>query len=133
MSLGPDKTICAADLREAMRASLEAKKAGMGANVDLPDVSANFDALGAGLFKLLTADAETASAAAQDPAFWAWVASLRNEVEALRAFAAGVKSAFAGWDPNTPSSGTTLKNNIAALTVPGSTAAAPASLKGRVQ
>lgn len=133
MTLGPDKTVCATDLREAMRAALDAKTPPLGSNVDLPDVRANFDALGDGVYKILTVHAETASAAAQDPAFWAWVTSLRTEVEALRAFEAGVKTAFAAWDPTVPASGTTLKGAIAALTVPGSTAAAPASLKGKVQ
>lgn len=133
MSLGPDKTICATELREAMRAHLDTLDPPVGSNVDKPEVRPNFDALGDGVWRILTVDAETLTAAAQDPVFWTFVSTLRGEVEQLRAFDQGLKAAFAAWDPAVPASGTTLKGAIAALTVPGTTPAAPTALRGRVQ
>jgi hypothetical protein len=133
MTLGPDKTICATRLREAMRAQLDTLDPPAGSNVDKPEVKPNFDALGDGVWRILTSDAEITSATTQDPVFWAFIADLRTEIEQLRAFDAGLKTAFAAWDPSLPTSGTTLKGAIAALTVPGSTPAAPTSLKGKVQ
>ncbi|HEY1180011.1 MAG TPA: hypothetical protein VGF17_27965 [Phytomonospora sp.] len=133
MSLGPDKTICATELREAMRAHLDTLDPPVGSNVDKPEVRPNFDALGDGVWRILTADAETLTAAAQDPAFWAFVTAVRGAVEQLRAFDQGLKNAFAAWDPALPASGTTLKSAIAGLTVPGATPAAPTTLRGRLQ
>ncbi|GAB3433638.1 hypothetical protein [Flindersiella endophytica] len=133
MGLGTDKTTCATELREAMRVRLNAMDPPAGANVDSDQVRPNFDALGEAVFRILTIDAETISAAAQDSAFWQFVTDLRDEVDALRAFDAGLKTAFTAWDPALPASGATLKNAISNLTVPGSTPAAPASLKGKVR
>ncbi|MEV0644201.1 hypothetical protein AB0I28_02945 [Phytomonospora sp. NPDC050363] len=133
MSLGSDKTICAGELREAMRAHLDTLDPPAGSNVDKPEVRPNFDALGEGVWRILTADAETISAAAQDPVFWAFIGALRTEVEQLRAFDNGLKAAFAAWDPAVPATGLTLKSAVAALGVPGSTPAAPANLRGRLQ
>lgn len=133
MSLGPDKTICATELREAMRARLNALDPPAGANVDSDQVRPNYDALGQAVYQILTADAETVSAAAQDPSFWTYLSDLRTEVEQLRTFDAGLKTAFAAWDPTLPASGTALKTAIAALAVPTATPAAPASLKGKLQ
>lgn len=133
MSLGPDKTTCATELREAMRAHLDTLDPPAGNNVDNAQVRPNFDALGEGVYQILTADAETVTAAAEDAVFWAFVGNLRTELEQLRAFDAGLKSAFAAWDPASPASGTTLKAAIAALAVPGSTPAAPTSLRGRLR
>ncbi|SBT43183.1 hypothetical protein [Micromonospora auratinigra] len=133
MTLGPDKTTCATELREAMRAQLDTMDPPQGGNVDNPQVKPNFDALGDGVWRILTQDAETISAAAQDPTFWAFLAALRTEVEQLRAFDAGLRTAFAAWDPTLPASGATLKAAIAALTVPASTPAAPTSLNGRIR
>lgn len=133
MSLGPDKTTCATELREAMRAHLNTLDPPAGANVDKPEVKPNFDALGDGVYRILTADAETISAAAQDSAFWTFLGDLRTEVEQLRAFDANLKSAFAAWDPTLPASGATLKSTIAGLVVPGTTPATPASLEGKLQ
>src|SRR6266540_2948242 len=110
MSLGPDKTTCAAQLREAMRTRLDTLDPPAGANVDNPQVRPNFDALGDGVYQILTSDAETITAAAQDPVFWTFLGSLRAEVEQLRAFHAGLKSAIAAWDPSLPASGTSLKS-----------------------
>jgi hypothetical protein len=133
MSLGPDKTTCATELREAMRARLNALDPPAGANVDSVEVRPNFDALGQAIHQILTADAETISAAAQDATFWTFLSDLRGEVEQLRAFDAGLKSAFAAWDPALPASGATLKATIAGLAVPTTTPTAPASLKGKLQ
>jgi hypothetical protein len=133
MSMGPDKTICATELREAMRTQLNTLDPPAGANVDNPKVRPNFDALGDGVYKILTTDAETISAASQDPVFWVFLDNLRTEIEQLRVFDAGLKTAFAGWNPADPASGTTLKNAIAGLTVPATTPATPTSLKGKLQ
>jgi hypothetical protein len=133
MTLGPDRSICATELREAMRTRLDSLTPPAGDNVDDPRVRPNFDALGDGVWRILTQDAETFSADAQDHAFWQFLAGLRTEVELLRAFAVGVQGAFAGWNPAQPASGNTLKTAIAGLTVPPSTPAAPASLRGSIQ
>ncbi|MEU4713976.1 hypothetical protein AB0F73_10050 [Micromonospora purpureochromogenes] len=133
MTLGPDKTICATELREAMRSQLDTLNPPLGSNVDDPRVKPNFDALGDGVWRILTVDAETISSAAQDPMFWAFITNLRTEIEQLRAFDAGLKTAFAAWDPTLPASGTALKTALAALAVPGSTPAAPTRLDGRVR
>jgi hypothetical protein len=133
MSLGSDKTTCATELREAMRVQLDTLDPPAGSNVDNPQVRPNFDALGEAVYQILTADAETTSAAAQDPVFWAFLGDLRTEIEQLRAFGAGLRNAFAAWDPNNPASGATLKAAISGLTVPTSTPAAPGSLKGKLQ
>ncbi|HEY3000941.1 MAG TPA: hypothetical protein VGJ44_01215 [Kribbellaceae bacterium] len=133
MSLGPDKTTCATELREAMRAQLDTLDPPAGKNVDKPEVKPNFDALGEGIWRILTVDAETISTATQDQTFWDFIGALRTEVEQLRAFDAGLKTAVAAWDPAVPASGTTLQAAIAALTVPSSTPAAPTSLNGKVR
>lgn len=133
MSLGPDKTTCATELREAMRARLNVLDPPAGANVDSDQVRPNFDALGQAIHQILTADAETISAAAQDSTFWTFLSDLRREVEQLRAFDADLKNAFAAWDPTLPASGATLKTTIAGLVVPTTTPTAPASLKGKLQ
>lgn len=133
MGLGSDKTTCATELREAMRARLDTLDPPAGANVDSDQVRPNFDALGEAVFRILTVDAETFSAAAQDSAFWQFIGNLRDEVEALRVFDAGLKTAFAAWDPLVPATGTALKTAISNLTVPGPTPTAPASLKGKLR
>jgi hypothetical protein len=135
MSLGSDKTKCATALREAMRAQLNTLDPPQGSNVDNEAVKPNFDALGDGVYTILTdaEHAETITASAQDPVFWTFLGNLRTEVEQLRAFAVGLKNAFAAWDPAAPASGATLKNTIAGLTVPATTPATPASLKGKLQ
>jgi hypothetical protein len=133
MALGPDKTTCATELREAMRAQLDTLDPPLGGNVDQPQVRPNFDALGDGVWRILTLDAETISTAAQDPVFWTFVATLRTEVEQLRGFDAGLKTAFAAWDPALPASGVALKAAVAALGVPGSTPAAPTGVNGKIR
>ncbi|MFZ3566658.1 hypothetical protein ACOKM5_06750 [Streptomyces sp. BH097] len=133
MGLGPDGTTCATELREAMRARLDALTPPAGKNVDSDEVRPNFDALGRAVHRILTVDAETISTAGQDATFWRLLTDLRDEVEQLRAFDAGVKAAFAVWDPALPSSGATLKSTIAGLTVPSATPAAPDSLKGELR
>lgn len=133
MTLGTDKTICATELREAMRAQLDTLNPPCGSNVDNAQVKPNFDALGDGVWRILTQDAETVSELAQDTSFWTFISTVRTEVEQLRAFDAGLRTAFAAWDPAQPVSGTALKAAIAALTVPTTTPTAPASLNGRIR
>ena len=130
MSLGPDKSTCATKLREAMRAQLDKLDPPAGANVDNDQVRPNFDALGEGVYQILTADAETVSAAAHDPVFWAFLGGIRAEIEQLRAFDAGLRGAFAAWDPTVPASGTALKVSIAGLLVPGSWPNTPVRVNG---
>ncbi|GLZ78615.1 hypothetical protein Afil01_34220 [Actinorhabdospora filicis] len=133
MPLGPDKTVCATELREAMRAYLDTLDPPAGSNVDKPEVRPNFDALGQGVYKILTADAETVSDTAADSPYWTYVTALRNEVEQLRAFAAGVRAAFTSWDPANPATNAALRTAITGLAVPGSTPAAPTTQKGRLR
>ena len=133
MTLGPDSTTCATELREAMRAHLDTLDPPVGDNVDKPEVKPNFDALGEGVFRILSQDAETFSNRDHDTAFWDFISALRTEIDQLRAFDAGLRAAFAAWDPALPASGTTLKSAIAALVVPASTPAAPTGLNGRIQ
>jgi hypothetical protein len=133
MALGSDKAACAAELREAMRAQLDKLDPPAGSNVDNPAVSPNFDALGDGVFRILTVKAETFSERALDSAFWDYISGLQTEVEALRAFNTALLQAFIAWNPAVPATTTTFRNTVALLTVPSSTPAAPSSLKGKIQ
>ncbi|GAA2511374.1 hypothetical protein [Winogradskya humida] len=133
MALGSDRAACAAELREAMRAQLDTLDPPAGSNVDLPAVSSNFDALGDGVFRILTQGAETVSERALDPAFWDFISALRTEVEALRAFNASLLNAFINWAPATPSSTVTFRNTVAALVAPGPTPDAPTQLNGKIR
>jgi hypothetical protein len=133
MALGSTKAACAAELREAMRTQLDTLDPPAGANVDNPAVSSNFDALGDGVFRILTVDAETFSERALDSPFWDYISGLQAEVEALRAFNAALLAAFGAWNPTVPATTTTFRNTVATLTVPSSTPAAPGSLKGKIR
>jgi hypothetical protein len=115
VALGPDHTGVAAQFVEAMRPIA-------GDNVDLPPVQANLAALGLAVHRTLTADAETRSVAADDPAFWEWV-------KAMRTWVAATSAAFAAWTPTTPAE-TALKTALGLIPVPP---AAPTALKGRIR
>jgi hypothetical protein len=133
MTLGPDRSICATELREAMRKQLDTLSPPAGANVDAPLVRPNFDALGEAVWLILTRDAETVSGDAQDHAFWQFLADLRTEVEQLRAFAAGVRGAFEAWSPAAPATNVNLRTTIVGLTAPSASPAAPTSLRGAIR
>lgn len=132
MSLGSNHGVCTGRLSEAMRASLEARDPGSGANVDRADVRPNFEALGEGVFRILTQDALPSSAPVQDPAFWGWVTQLTALVGELRSWQLAVEAAIAAWDPAVPASGATLKSTIAALPDPRTLPTAPSALTGRL-
>jgi hypothetical protein len=101
--------------------------------VDKAEVSSNFDALGDGVFRILTSDAETFSDRAQDAAFWDFVAAMRTEMDALRAFNSALLAAFNAWNPAVPATTTVFRNTVAALTVPSTTPNAPTKLNGRIR
>ena len=118
MSLGADNTICKKEFVEAMRPIA-------GNNVDLPQVNANFGALGQAVYNIAALDAETTSDKTLDAAFWQWVA-------ALDAWQQGMVHAFSNWQPTQPE-GLALKAAILAVPTPQSTAApAPGGLKGKI-
>ncbi len=134
MALGPDSKVCTAAFVAAMRARLNELDPPAGANVDRPDVHDNLAALGSAVYDVLTGTgkAETGSAAAQDPAFWAWVAALTAHVAALDTWQRGVVAAATAWTPADPSS-LAFKAALLALPSPGAGPAAPTSLVGRIR
>jgi hypothetical protein len=85
------------------------------------------------VFRILTRDAETISAPAQDSAFWKFITDLCAEVEALRAFDAGLQNAFSNWNPAQPASGAIFRTAVLQLTVPSSTPPAPTTLNGKIR
>lgn len=123
MSLGANGDICRDELKEAMRTRLEAQTPGSGANVDLPDVTANFGAMGTGIFNILTADAEITSDATVDPAFWPWVT-------AVNAWINGVVQAFTAWAPTLPAE---QALRTAVLAVPRPPTPPPSQLTGKIE
>ena len=135
MALGPDGAVCTDELAEAMRARLDQLDPPAGDNVDEPDVRANFAALGAGVHAVLTAPgrAETRTAAAQDAAFWAWVAGLTTHATAVASWQAGVRAAVTAWAPaDVP--GQALRAAVLALPAPpGPAPAAPTALTGIIR
>jgi hypothetical protein len=83
---------------DSMRARLVA--AGMpGENVDLPDVKANFDALGLAIFNIMMI-AQSRSDPTVDPAFWQWVTDLNSWAISMSAWQAAVKQAVSSWTPS---------------------------------
>jgi hypothetical protein len=132
MSLGSDHETCTGRLSGAMRQRLEAREPGTGANVDHDDVRPNFEALGEGVYRILTEDARVSSALAQDPAFWAWVGQLTALVAELRSWQVAVEAAVAAWDPASPASGVVLRNAVTAQPSPRAVPAAPGTLLGRL-
>jgi hypothetical protein len=130
MTLGPDGTVCTTELAEAMRTRLDLLDPPAGANVDLAEVRENFAALGAGLHSVLTTKAQTATSAAQDAAFWAWVNGVSARVGEVLAWQAGVRAAVTAWTPaDLP--GQALRTAILGLPVPaGAVPAVPTSLSG---
>ena len=132
MSLGPDNVICKDEFVEAMRQRLDAD--GLpGTNVDRPDVNKNLAALGQAIFRIATVHAQTTSSAAQDAAFWAWIAGVGVWLAAVDAWQNGVTAAFTAWVPATPAE-TALRTAVLAVPVPGvPPAPAPTTLTGRVE
>ncbi|MEU6232936.1 hypothetical protein [Kitasatospora sp. NPDC047058] len=114
MGIGADQGSTAERFVEAMRPIA-------GDNVDLPQVRANLDALGLAVYRTLTADAETASDAVADAAFWQWIRDVQRWID-------GVATAIDGWAAATPAEAA-LKAALSAVPAP---AAAPSALKGRI-
>lgn len=133
MALGADKTIAKTEFIEAMRQRLEAQQAGMGANVDQPDVQENLGALGQAVFRIATVHAETTSSSTQDAQFWQWVADVNDWLDDMATWQAAVRTAFNNWTPNGASE-VALRNAMLALTSPPAPpVSAPINLRGRVQ
>ena len=132
MTLGGDGTVCTDELVAAMRTRLDLLDPPAGANVDEPEVRANFAALGAGLHAVLTGAgrAETRSAAAQDGAFWSWVGALTTHAAALASWQSGLRTAVSAWAP-ADAPGQALRAAVLALPLPpGPPPAAPSALRG---
>ncbi len=127
--LGPDNKICQKELVEAMRARLGTD----GKNVDLPEVQANFGALGQALFQIATVRAKTSSDSAADAEFWRWISDVQTWLEALSTWQQGVAKAFKDWTPTRPAE-RTLKSKLTAVAAPGDPpAAAPTTHEGRIE
>lgn len=132
MSLGPDASLAAQELVEAMRATLEARQAGLGANVDLPDVQANFAALSQGIYRIVTVLAETRADAATDAQFWAWVSQVNAWLHNLSVWQQGMTQAFATWSAVTAAE-QQLQTAVQAVPAPGEPSLlVPTTLKGRI-
>lgn len=125
MALGTDGEICKTELKEAMRALV-------GDNVDRKDVDPNFGALGNGVYSILVSHAETGTAAAQDPAYWKWVADVNAWLTALSSWQQGVMAAVNTWAPTLPAE-QALKAALMALSKPGAPpVSAPVKLQGKI-
>jgi hypothetical protein len=131
MSLGADNTICKDEYVAAMRARLDALDPPLGANVDDPEVEKNFAALAEALFRILTEKAVIQSNAAEDPAFWQWVASMVVWAQAMKDWQAGLHAAFQNWAP-VGGADLAFRTAVLALTPPGAVPAAPTSLGGKI-
>lgn len=133
MNLGPDKTICAKEFVDAMRARLDALNPPLGGNVDKPEVKPNLEALGQAVFRILTVDAETFSDVTADPSFWAWMAAVNTWLGKLSAWQSGVAAAFSAYAPvATPE--TNLRTALLAVPAPGAPpTVVPSSLTGVVK
>jgi hypothetical protein len=131
VSLGADNVICKNEFVEAMRQRLNAD--GLpGTNVDLPEVNKNLAALGQAIFRIATVHAQTTSGAAQDAAFWTWIAGVAAWLTAVDAWQNGVTAAFTAWAPATAPE-TALRTALLAVPAPGAPPApAPTTLGGRV-
>lgn len=130
MSLGTDKSICAAEFIKAMRARLD--DAGLDSStVDRPDVKPNLEALGQAVYQIATVQAGTRSTGAQDAAFWAWIAAVQANLQALSAWHTAVVTAATAWVPAQPSE-VALKNALMNPLVPPP-AAAPSALQGKIE
>ena len=131
MSLGADNVVCKNEFVDAMRERLNAD--GLpGSNVDLPDVNKNLAALGQAVFRIATVHAQTTSSAAQDAAFWTWIAGVAAWLTAVDAWQNGVTTAFTTWVP-APAAETALRTAVLAVPAPGAPPApVPTSLAGRV-
>jgi len=125
MSLGSDNSICKQEFAEAMRPIA-------GDNVDIPEIQANFGALGLAIYRIATVFAETASDNATDANFWNWVQSVSTWLTALSNWQIGMEQAFTTWAPVTPE-GQDLKAKVLAVISPGpAPTSTPTSLKGKI-
>ena len=94
---------------------------------------ANFDALGLGVWRIVTVQSQAQSAAAEDPTFWAWIAQVNGWMQAMATWQVGVSAAFAAWLPTLPAE-QALKAALILVAAPGAPPAAPpTSLTGRVR
>jgi hypothetical protein len=114
MTLGADNTICKQEYVDAMRPI-------GGDNVDLPQIQDNLGALGTAVFRLATVHATTASNAASDPAFWAWLAG-------IAAWQSSVVAAVSAWTPTAPAE-QALRTALLGIPAPP---APPTSQSGRI-
>ena len=69
MSLGPDRSVCLAELKAAL-------KAVAGDAVDKPPADANLAALAEAIYKILAADAAVSVRQADNTAFWSWLTTV---------------------------------------------------------
>lgn len=133
MGLGPDNSIAKHEFIEAMRARLEAKEAGLGANVDDPEVKLNLGALGKAVYLIATVHAETRSDSFTDSEFWQWVEEVNDWLISLRAWQQDIDIAFNNWTP-TAVAEQNLKNALVAIDDPGFPPASfPASIRGKIE
>src|SRR5262249_57054341 len=99
----------------AMRARLNTETPPAGNNVDDPGVQKNFQALGQGLFRILTVDAEIDTSG--DTGFWPWVSALSAWAAAMETWQQQVKAAFLAWTP-AAAADTAFKNAVLAIADP---------------
>ena len=131
--LGPNPNVCTTQFVEAMRARLNTMDPPQGSNVDDPEIQKNFAALGEAVYQIATTLAATSSDAAEDAAFWDWVADVQAWLLKLSTWQAGVAQAFTTWAPATAPE-TSLRNLVRAVPAPGAPpATAPTRMKGRIE
>ncbi len=92
MSLGPDHHI-------AKQAFVDAMRPIAGDNVNVEQVQANLGALGAAVYEIATAHAETLSSPNTDADFWQWIAAVQDWMVAVAAWQNSVHQSLSLLDP----------------------------------
>ena len=133
MSLGSNNAVSKTEFIEAMRAVLEAKQAGSGANVDKPDVSDNLGALGTAVYRINTVHAEVVADAAQDADFFNWINQVNTWLNNLRHWQQSLITQFNHWSPTTPAE-QNFRNAVLGIADPGNPpAVAPSEVNSRIE
>ncbi|HEX8073047.1 MAG TPA: hypothetical protein VF546_24080 [Pyrinomonadaceae bacterium] len=146
--LGPNDAVCTQAFIDAMRvpiladlaqAQLEGDEEKIKsltkalANLDKDEVKKNIRPFGQAVFDIATTKARVTSAAADDAAFWQWIAAVGAWLTALATWQQGVAQAFSAWNAVTAPE-KELQQKVADVPAPpAAPPPAPASLAGRLE
>lgn len=133
--LGTDKTICAEEFIEAVRAQLAIDNPDhpeVASKADQPLVQKNFAPFAEAVFRITTARARTRSEIEDDPAFWNWMAAAGDWLQNLSNWQQAVTQSFADWTPAAAAE-QQLRAALLAAPPPGQPPQPPDELLGRVE